>query len=102
VRSARASATLGPPAGDVLPVYARFIREPKRGDNEMRLKPKDRAEWQRWFAWHPVIINNVTVWLETVERKKDPDIFDWAYGYRIIDKTKDRKIPSRPAAKASR
>jgi hypothetical protein len=68
----------------------------------MRLRPKDRAEWQRWFAWHPVIINNVTVWLETVERKKDPDIFDWAYGYRIIDKTKDRKISSRPAAKASR
>jgi hypothetical protein len=61
----------------------------------MRLKPKDRAEWQRWFAWHPVIINNVTVWLETVERKRDR-----AYGYRIIDRTKGRKIVSRPAAKA--
>jgi hypothetical protein len=68
----------------------------------MRLKPKDRAEWQRWFAWHPVIIDNVTVWLETVERKRDPDIFDWAYGYRIFDKRKDRRIPSRPAAKALR
>jgi len=28
VLSARARVTLGPSAGDVLPVYARFIREP--------------------------------------------------------------------------
>jgi hypothetical protein len=24
----------------------------------------DRTTWQRWFAWHPVIIDNVTIWLE--------------------------------------
>ena len=50
----------------------------------MRMRPKDRASWQRWFAWHPVIIDNVTVWLEIVERRRDPDIFDWVYSYRTI------------------
>jgi hypothetical protein len=52
----------------------------------MRVRPKDRANWTRWFAWHPVIIDNVTVWLEIVERKRDPDIFDWVYSYRTIEK----------------
>ena len=52
----------------------------------MRMKPKDRSQWRRWFAWHPVIIDNVTVWLEIVERKRDPDIFDWVYAYRVIDR----------------
>jgi hypothetical protein len=58
----------------------------------MRIKPKmKRMEWRRWFAWHPVIIDNVTVWLETIERKRDPDIFDWVYSYRFIDKKNKRK-----------
>ena len=52
----------------------------------MRISPKDRATWRRWFAWHPVIIDNVTVWLETVERRRHPDIFDWVYSYRTIDR----------------
>ncbi len=52
----------------------------------MRLRPKDRARWQRWFAWHPVIIDNVTVWFEVVERRRYPDIFDWVYSYRTIDR----------------
>jgi hypothetical protein len=52
----------------------------------MRMKPKDRSKWQRWFAWHPILIDNVTVWLEIVERKRDPDIFDWVYSYRVIDR----------------
>jgi hypothetical protein len=56
----------------------------------MKLKPKDRSTWKKWFAWHPIIIDNVTVWLEIVERRRDPDIFDWVYSYRLIDR--DRKI----------
>ncbi len=52
----------------------------------MRIRPKNRATWRRWFAWHPVIIDNVTVWLEVVERRRHPDIFDWVYGYRTIDR----------------
>jgi hypothetical protein len=51
----------------------------------MRLRPKDRSHWSKWFAWHPVIIDNVTVWFEIVERRRYPDIFDWVYGYRFID-----------------
>jgi hypothetical protein len=58
----------------------------------MKIKPKDRTKWQRWFAWHPIIIDNVTVWLEIVERKRDPDIFDWVYSYRVIDRTDWKKF----------
>jgi hypothetical protein len=54
----------------------------------MKIKPHRRKEWHRWFAWHPVIIDNVTVWFEMIERKRDPDIFDWIYSYRTIEKTK--------------
>jgi hypothetical protein len=57
----------------------------------MKIKPKDRTKWRRWFAWHPVIIDNVTVWLEIVERKRDPDIFDWVYSYRVIDRSGRRR-----------
>jgi len=57
----------------------------------MRIRPKDRASWRRWFAWHPVIIDNVTVWLEVVERRRHPDIFDWVYSYRTIDRDSYRK-----------
>ena len=57
----------------------------------MRIRPKDRATWQRWFAWHPVIIDNITVWLEVVERRRHPDIFDWVYSYRNIDQDNRRK-----------
>ena len=57
----------------------------------MRVRPKNRATWQRWFAWHPVIINNVTVWFEVVERRRYPDIFDWVYSYRIIDRDLRRR-----------
>ena len=57
----------------------------------MKIRPKDRASWRRWFAWHPVLIDNSTVWFEIIERKRDPDIFDWVYSYRTIDKSDRRK-----------
>ena len=71
----------------------------------MRVRPKDRASWRRWFAWHPVIINNATVWLEIVERKRDPDIFDWVYSYRTIDKnnhTRQLRTPLTPVRRRLR
>ena len=58
----------------------------------MKIRPKDGTRWQRWFAWHPIIINNVTVWLEVVERKRDPDIFDWVYSYRVIDRNRPKQF----------
>jgi hypothetical protein len=57
----------------------------------MRIRPKDRTSWRRWFAWHPVIIDNVTVWLELVERRRHPNIFDWVYSYRTLDRDSYRK-----------
>jgi hypothetical protein len=60
----------------------------------MKIRPHGRLEWKRWFAWHPILIDNVTIWLEIVERKRDPEIFDWVYSYRLIDKKKDKKTPS--------
>jgi len=69
----------------------------------MRINPHGRTEWKRWFAWHPVIIDNVTVWLETIERKKDPDIFDWIYSYRTIEKKNDGKTRLRlPAFRSAK
>jgi len=29
---------------------------------------RKKNAWHRWFAWHPVKIDNQTVWLEMVER----------------------------------
>lgn len=35
----------------------------------MKLQTQDRKEWHRWFAWHPVWVNNNFVWFETVQRR---------------------------------
>lgn len=35
----------------------------------MRWTPKDECEWHKWFAWHPVMIGNQSIWLETIQRK---------------------------------
>src|SRR5262249_305195 len=69
-------------------------REPAK-DHDVKIRPKDRTSWRRWFAWHPVIIDNVTVWLEIVERRRHPDIFDWVYTYLVIDRTGARRAPAR-------
>jgi hypothetical protein len=71
--------------------FSAAIREPKMKDEEMRIKPNDRATWRRWFAWYPVLIDNVIVWFEIIERKRDPDIFDWVYSYRVIDRSNWRE-----------
>jgi hypothetical protein len=68
----------------------------------MRRRPKDRVHWRRWFAWHPVIVDNVTVWLEVVERRRHPDIFDWVYSYRNIDRNDHRKRPRARLTRLSR
>jgi len=64
-----------------------------KGAHDMKIRPKDRTSWQRWFAWHPILIGNDTVWLEIVERKRHPDIFDWVYSYRTIDRGGPGKYP---------
>jgi hypothetical protein len=96
IRREWAANSAGGPQRDLAPHHLvlltseRFILKPR--DDEMRIKPKTkRMEWKRWFAWHPVIIDNVTIWFETIERKRDPDIFDWVYSYRLIEKKRDRK-----------
>lgn len=36
---------------------------------------KDTKKWHRWFAWHPVVTPDGTIlWLETVERRVDPQM----------------------------
>ena len=51
----------------------------------MRLKRTERAvygQWGRWFAWHPVVIDNAIVWLETVERCRNDGTYwrdTWEY-----------------------
>ncbi len=59
----------------------------------MRFTPTKRKTWRRWFAWHPVLIDDTIIWLEIIERKRDPDIFDWVYSYRLIERPrKDRLV----------
>lgn len=29
----------------------------------------EKTVWHKWFAWRPVTVSGMTVWLETVERK---------------------------------
>lgn len=36
----------------------------------MKWHLRNKAEWHRWFAWHPVKINNALVWLRWVERRQ--------------------------------
>lgn len=33
-----------------------------------RYKDPHPLGWHKWFAWHPVSVNDKWVWLETVER----------------------------------
>lgn len=37
------------------------------------------GNWTRWFAWHPVEINNRWVWLETVYRFGKEDWHGYIY-----------------------
>jgi hypothetical protein len=45
----------------------------------------EKLAWHPWFAWHPVVIGNAVVWLETVERRAHRDVlihkgyFQWEY-----------------------
>jgi hypothetical protein len=42
----------------------------------MRWSDEDKRQWHKWFAWHPVFLNDpnteadVTIWLEPVWRKR--------------------------------
>jgi hypothetical protein len=44
-----------------------------------------RRQWHRWFAWYPVLVDDVLVWLETVERRTDVSLattYKWEYRLR--------------------
>lgn len=44
---------------------------------------KKRAEWRRWFAWHPVEIKDGHfIWLEYVERRGETDMESIQWWYR--------------------
>lgn len=36
---------------------------------ELPEEPPDYREWKPWFAWYPVFIDGLLVWLETVDRR---------------------------------
>lgn len=44
---------------------------------------KEFETWHPWFAWHPVFIDGVMVWLETVERKRESSWYETFWEYRI-------------------
>lgn len=50
-----------------------------------RLTPKEG--WVNFFAWHPVVIGNTGVWLETVQRRLvhvGGGTFDYEYRFKPI------------------
>jgi hypothetical protein len=57
-----------------------------------KVKPS-KKEWERWFAWHPIIVSGTStsykiVWLEYVERKMVNSSFifgEFWYEYRLPD-----------------
>ena len=57
---------------------------------KMFLSQKERYEkfymWHEWFAWHPVIIDGVFVWLETIERVRGAGWDNSFWSYRFINK----------------
>ena len=38
----------------------------------MRIKLKKNRVKKKWFAWHPVIVNNQLIWLEYIDRNYVP------------------------------
>lgn len=46
----------------------------------------NKFKWHKWFAWHPVRINNKLVWLKDVERHgyQLDSRFDFEWVYRHI------------------
>jgi hypothetical protein len=50
----------------------------------MRWRPERKYEWHRWFAWYPIEVGEEfgpvkreKVWLEWVERKREPGQGAW-------------------------
>ena len=56
----------------------------------MRWNRRDIDGWHRWFAWHPVTMEDTaggtveTVWMETIERRatRPSNLTDQPYEYR--------------------
>ena len=49
----------------------------------MRWKVFNVWDWNRWFAWYPIVINDERVWLEYVERKLTFE--SWAWQFRLVN-----------------
>jgi hypothetical protein len=49
----------------------------------MRVTLADQSNYTKWFAWHPVIIENQLVWGEVVWRKIRwiGDEYEWVYAF---------------------
>lgn len=49
-------------------------------------KHERTCHWHRWFAWHPVPVGAVMVWMQVVERRSNrlsPAENHGAYEYRM-------------------
>lgn len=53
----------------------------------MRMKWKDPDDWNKWFAWYPVICKKegCRVWLEYVERREWVSFVWTSWEYRKIE-----------------
>jgi len=51
---------------------------------ELRVGPPKGREWHPWFAWRPIRIGSVVVWLEVIQRRFEYLAFGDGY-YRDTD-----------------
>jgi hypothetical protein len=62
----------------------------KSADRAYREWLAKKRQWNKWFAWHPVTVQEERVWLEWVEREGWTDGVSengtvyWKYTYRHI------------------
>ena len=55
----------------------------------IKIRRKNTKKWHKWFAWHPIRINEYTMcWLETVLRSGETDYVtgdDYHYKYKTLN-----------------
>lgn len=59
------------------------VRSPSPGfDRLMEYASWKQAQWTRWFAWYPVMMNGERIWLKLVERRVPSHFDEQLQGWR--------------------
>jgi hypothetical protein len=63
----------------------RFSLEPWQKRRDQRISEQDEKyrEWQSWWAWHPIRIDNDILIFEKIYRKRRGRDYDWQYKHLL-------------------